>query len=191
MAGLAGGLLLAMVVVTTTLAHGGDGRVDLGSATVVAGGSVEVRLVSMAPGDELRVELIGSGQAVATVSPESLVADADGDAVGAFNLPADLAPGQYVVRAIASDGHAVETPLTVQAAVADGGVPGGREEDDPLLVALPSGWQRSLSAAPAAGSGLASTDWWIDPSMAALLGGVGTLLLLRLAGRSPKRPSLP
>lgn len=175
-----------MVVVTTALAHGGDSRVDLGSGTVRAGGTVEVRLVAVAPGDAFRIDLVAPGQSAVTTWSQRLIADADGGARGTFDLPADIVPGEYLIRAVAVDGHAVATSLLVQGSVEERGDPGAREEDDPLLVALPSGWQRSLSVPVATGTTAAPprAGGWIDGSFAVLLGGIGLVLLAKFGVRA-------
>lgn len=184
-----------MVIASTAMAHGEDARIDLAADTAPAGGPVQVRLVAMRPGDDVRVELIRPGASVAIVSPGSLAADADGSATGAFDLPIDLEPGMYMVRAIASDGHTVEVALTVQPAIAEGGAAGDREEDDPLLVALPSGWQRSLSSAPvpaAAVTGSSRAERGIDPPVVGLV-VIGLLLAgwLLVRSRRPRDTDLP
>ncbi|HET7704338.1 MAG TPA: hypothetical protein VFK35_13135 [Candidatus Limnocylindrales bacterium] len=126
------------------LAHDGSARMLLAPDRVPPGGVVEVRGEDLGADTGISLRLAGPAGGVEL---GSTVTDGEGHFVIAVALPTELPPATYRVQATESDGDApLDAILIVEgAAVTEGGQPGEKDEDDPLLIALPSGWQRSLS----------------------------------------------
>jgi hypothetical protein len=78
-----------------------------------------------------------------------MVADPEGHLVIALQVPVEMEEGVYAVEAYQASGLKVATATVFVAGppIEDGeGGPGGKDEDDTLLFALPAGWQQSLSS---------------------------------------------
>lgn len=106
-----------------------------------------------------------------------------------FEVPNDLPLGPWTLLAEADDTVYGSTTIEVAGSPVGGEEGGGgqgpRDEDDPLLVPLPSGWQSSRSSPPRTTTPPAaltnSADLVPLVSLAAALGGL-TLLFLRTRG---------
>ena len=128
----------------SVLAHEGSARVLLTPDRLPPGGVVEVRGEDLGADTGISLRLAGpAGQ----VELGSTATDGEGHFIVAIALPAALPPATYRVQAVEADGdRPLDAILIVEgAAIVDGGQPGEKDEDDPLLIALPSGWQQSLS----------------------------------------------
>jgi hypothetical protein len=150
-------LFLALAAAPAALGHGGAARILVAPDPVRPGGTIEIRGEDLSADDTIRIVLVSSkGQAdMATAN-----ADGVGHVVAWIQLPPDLTEGIYAVHAIDTSGGAVKAPLEVAGApIIEEGDQGGPGEHDSLLVALPPGWQRSLSqpATTAAAPGGASS----------------------------------
>jgi hypothetical protein len=139
LAGLAA--LFGALNASPAFAHEGSPRLVVEPDRVNPGGVLTIRLEDLPPERTVDVMIAAGSSSTPLASVET---DPEGHGTFFVELPADLAAGGYLIRAHA-DGVAVQdVAVTVEGApiVAGGGV--GHDEGD-LLVALPSGWQRSLS----------------------------------------------
>ena len=128
----------------SVVAHEGPARLILEPDRVNPGGVVTVR------GDDVGVEVelqLVLASATGDVELATLPTDPQGHLVTHVELPADLPTGTYALEARGGAAARVATAsLVVEGSpILEGGEPGGKDEDDLLLIALPSDWQRSLS----------------------------------------------
>jgi hypothetical protein len=165
---------------------------QLGSERVAPGGVVEVR-GDLGAGSTVEIVVIskadGTRRSIATLTDFE-----EGHFQDYVTIPADLPAGDYLVEA-GTESIAVRAPLTVAGSAAgEGGE--RRDQDEPLLVPLPSGWAGYAFETPAAGVPLgpvpaASRETWpIPPVVIAgllLLGAIVLLGGLRLATRARTR----
>ncbi len=138
------GLLLFLALVPTVTAHGGAARLIVTPDPVNPGGTIEVRGEDLSADAAIKLVLVGSDGRTDIAMVDT---DGQGHAVAFVRLPAELPTGIYAIHAVDPTGAAIKAPLEVAGPpITDGGgEPGGRDEDDGLLVALPPGWQQSLS----------------------------------------------
>jgi hypothetical protein len=176
------------------LGHEGGPRLVLEPDRVSPRGVLTIRLEDLPP--EGRVELSIAG-ATGSVPLASIVVDPEGHATVYVEVPVGLPVGSYTVNATAGDVAVAGVSVTVEGApVGLSGEPGEKAEEDLLLVALPSGWQQSLSgpivtARPLtetlpAGSGtrLATEGIIVAIAVAVGLGSVALVLGTRLRRRA-------
>ena len=148
-------LAVSALVSSVALAHGGGTAVFVDRDTVQPGGTVVVRGEDLGGGATVALVLTGSDGAAIELA--RVPADADGHVEVAVVLPLDLTPAAWTLTATGDGGdeasllfHVEGPPIVPEPEFAGG--QGGRDEDDPLLVALPEGWQQSLSSPAAAAS---------------------------------------
>ena len=131
-------------------AHDGQPALIAEQNVAPPGGSIVVRGEDLGGEATVRLSLAGG----VGVELGRFPTDGDGHIVLAIAIPPDLPPGEYELRGTLESGVVVGVAVRVDGAVVDPGLglggQGGRDEDDPLLVALPEGWQQSLSSPPAA-----------------------------------------
>lgn len=124
-------------------AHEGGPRVLISPDRVGPGGVVDVRGEDLGPDATVVLALIGE---TGEVPLGQATADGEGHINAAVALPAELPVGTYRLRATTVGGGQLDAIVIVEGvATSGGGEPGEKDEDDALLFALPSGWQRSLS----------------------------------------------
>jgi hypothetical protein len=178
-------------------AHDGITRLLTSPDHVNPGGTVDVRgedlpadsavTLSLADDDGRRLEL-GIGEA-----------DGEGHLLATLVIPSDLPAGSYLLEATVDGIEPLSATVVVQGAPIDAdGEPGPKDEDDSLLIALPSDWQRSLSGPvvtarpltetlPAGSAGRVGTPW----AMAVLVIGIAVMgaVALGAVGRRRARAS--
>ena len=139
----------ALLLCATVLAHGGETFFSAEPGLVAPGGAVGIRADLLTSGP---VRLVLAGMDGTRIEAGVIEQTEDGHFEVFLEIPRDMASGHWTLLAEA-DGIAIaSTTLEVAGAPVgeDGGGQGPRDEDDPLLVALPSGWQAMRSVAPAA-----------------------------------------
>ena len=187
-------LLLAIAGSSVGLGHEGGPRLILEPERVRPGGVLTIRLEDLPP--ERKVDLSITGSA-GSVPLASVSVDPEGHATVFVEVPADLPLGSYTVNADAESVEVVGVSVTVEGMpVTQGGEPGEKDEDDMLLIPLPSGWQQSLSGPivtarpltetlPAgSGSRLAVEGIVAVVAAAMVLGSIGFVLASRLRRRA-------
>ena len=139
----------ALLLSATVLAHGGETFFIAEPSRVAPGEAVGVRADLLTSGP-VRLSLAGTdGTRVEAGVIEETV---DGHFEVFLEIPTDLPAGHWTLLAEA-DGVAIASTTIEVAGTPVGEEAGGqgpRDEDDPLLVALPSGWRASRSDPPAA-----------------------------------------
>lgn len=128
------------------LAHEGAPRVLVSPDRVSPGGVVDIRGEDLGQDADLRLLLVGGAGEVELARTS---ADGEGHVVASLVVPTDLPNGTYRLRA-EPQANGIAAPLDAiliveGAPIGAGGEPGPKDEDDLLLIALPSDWQRSLS----------------------------------------------
>lgn len=195
LARLLAAVLLAVLAVPAgaARAHGGEARIELGRAELAPGMSLEVRGINIAAEQQITVALVGAqGEVVLGV----VLGDAHGDFTQVFALPEDLAPGEYIVRALGANQAAVSAPLRIAGApvgTEEEGT-GGKDEDDTLLApmeqvryVLPTQAPAVGPAAPASLAGsptLPATPPYAALGALALVAGALALVVRRALPRS-------
>jgi hypothetical protein len=132
----------ALLFCATVLAHGGETFMIAEPTLVQPGGGVGVRadLPTSGPVRLLLAGIDGTRREVGVVEQTD-----QGHFEVFIQVPADLPTGQWLLLAEA-DGRAIASTTIDVAGTPlgeEGGGQGLRDEDDPLLVALPSGWRAS------------------------------------------------
>ncbi len=136
-------VLLFTVGGSIAFAHEGGPRLILEPDRVRPGGVLTIRVEDLPPERPVELSIAGSSGSVALAS---VVVNPEGHATVFVEVPADLPVGGYTVNAKAEDVDVAGASVTVEGApVVEGGEPGEKDEDDMLLIPLPSGWQQSLS----------------------------------------------
>ncbi len=136
-------LLLGVAGSSIGLGHEGGPRLILEPERVRPGGVLTIRVEDLPPERPVDLSIAGSAGSVPLAS---VVVDPEGHATVFVEVPIDLPIGSYMVNADAEDVVVAGASVTVEGApVAGGGEPGEKDEDDMLLIPLPSGWQQSLS----------------------------------------------
>lgn len=127
-------------------AHGGEPVVLLDRTTGEPGDSVAIQVSGLAPGTEVELRLVGVADGAALpLGAGTVPASSDLDLVA--TIPPNVAPGAYVVEAIGA-GLVLTADLAIVAVGSPpDDEPGGRDEEDPLLAPLPSGWSRGNTGA--------------------------------------------
>ena len=187
-------LLLAVAGSSVGLGHEGGPRLILEPERVRPGGVLTIRVEDLPPERPIDLSIAGSAGSVALAS---VVVDPEGHATVFVEVPVDLPVGLYSVNAEAEDVDVASASVLVEGApVAEGGEPGEKDEDDMLLIPLPSGWQQSLSGpivtarpltetSPAgSGSRLAIEGVVAVIAVALVLGSVAFVLTTRLRRRA-------
>ena len=178
----------AFVVAATAAAHGGETFINAEPALVPPGGGVGVRADLLTSGP-VRLTLAGTdgSRRELGVVDETV----EGHFEVFFEVPRDLPPGLWTLLAEADDTVYGSTTIEVAGAAVGGEEDGGqgpRDEDDPLLVPLPSGWQASRSSPPGTTTPPAALTNSVDlvplVSLAAALGALGVLFLRTRGPRS-------
>ena len=125
------------------MGHEGGPRLILEPERVRPGGVLTIRVEDLPPERPVDLSIAGSAGSVPLAS---VVVDPEGHATVFVEVPLDLPVGTYTVNAEAEDVDVTAASVTVEGTpVAGGGESGEKDEDDMLLVPLPSGWQQSLS----------------------------------------------
>jgi hypothetical protein len=144
---VAASMSIGFVTPTEANAHG-EPAFQLGSERVAPGDVVEVR-GDLGVGSSVAIVLINTADGTRR-SIASLADFEEGHFQGYVTIPADLAAGDYLVEA-GVDSVTLRAPLTVAGSPVGGG--GERpDQDEPLIVPLPSGWSGYAFETPAAGS---------------------------------------
>jgi hypothetical protein len=146
-AGLAAAiLLLAWIWPLTAAAHGGGPALILEPDRVNPGGVLTVRGEDLGADEPIAFKIVGSA---GTLDVGDMTADPVGHLTVALRVPPEMPVGVYALEAYQASGIRVaNAPVFVEGApILEGeGGPGGKDEDDGLLIALPAGWQQSLSS---------------------------------------------
>jgi hypothetical protein len=106
-----------------------------------------------------------------------------------FEVPSDISTGHWTLLAEADDTVYGSTTIEVTGAAIgeEGGGQGPRDEDDPLLVPLPSGWQASRSSPPGTTSPPAALTNTVDlVPLVSLAAALAALAFLFLRTRGPR-----
>ncbi len=182
----AAAIAAALVVSATVLAHGGETFINAEPAIVPPGGGVGVRadLLTSGPVRLMLAGTDGSRREVGVV--EETV---EGHFEVFFEVPTDLPAGLWTLLAEADDTVYGSTTIEVAGTAVgeEGGGQGPRDEDDPLLVPLPSGWRASRSSPPGTTVPPAALTDRVDPvPIVSLAIAVGALGLLFLRTRRPR-----
>jgi hypothetical protein len=177
----------ALIVSATVLAHGGETFMNAEPATVPPGGGVGVRadLLTSGPVRLTLAGIDGSRRKVGVV--EETV---EGHFEVFFEVPSDLPVGHWTLLAEADATVYGSTTIEVAGAPVRGDAGGGqgpRDEDDALLVPLPSGWQASRSSPPGTTGPPADVANTVDLVPIVSLGAaLGALTLLFVRTRRPR-----
>lgn len=171
--------------------HEGPPRILVEPATVNPGGTVVVRGEDLSAEATIALAIIGAN---ARVELETETTDGEGHFTRALVIPYDIAEGRYAIEGTSPAGDVYRVEVLVSGAPIlprEGG--SGRDEDDPLLIPLPSGWQQSLSepavtAPPVAGSGSGAINVPLDAAallsvVAFLVGAVAASVIERRRSR--------
>ena len=164
---------------TLAAAHGGSARILVEPPRVNPGGTVVVEGDDLSADDLISLVISNDGRRVEIGTVSS---DGQGHLTQAFVVPADLASGSYELEAVGSAGDVVAAPLVVsgEPTPSEAAEP-GRDDDDPLLVPLPSGWHNSLSS-PGPGTPNPAQPQATDGlPIGAVAGIVAALLLVGIA----------
>jgi hypothetical protein len=198
---LAVGSLLCLATVAwagTALAHGGTARVLVSPDRVSPGGVVDVNGEDLGSDSTVSLSIINSvGAELELIRVD---ADPEGHIRAALAIPVDLPAGNYRVAAVVDGQSAASAALVVEGSpIGPGGEPGAKDEDDLLLIALPSDWQRSLSGPIVTARPLTETRPAGSASRSPAWAVVGLLVVSGVAGlagiaaarrvRSSRRPS--
>ena len=173
----------ALLLSATVLAHGGETFFIAEPSLVAPGGAVGVRADLLTSGP-VRLSLAGTDGT--RLEAGVIEQTEDGHFEVFLEIPTDLPAGHWTLLAEA-DGVAIAS-TTIEVAGApvgeEVGGQGPRDEDDPLLVPLPSGWRASRSIRPPRRS---------PPSSARATDGIDLVPFVSLAGGgrragAPRRP---
>ena len=185
----------ALLFATPVLAHSGEMSFVAEPAVVAPGAGVRVR-ADLPTSGPVHVSLAGIDGSVVELGIVEEAMQGHFDLL--LRIPVDLPAGQWTLRALADGVEIASTTLEVAGSPSgvEEDVDGGRDEEDPLLVPLPSGWQASRSGPPVWTSvdsrgPLESVD--LTPFVA-LFAAVLTLAILIARTRprgSPEGPSDP
>ena len=177
----------ALVVAATVLAHGGETFFTAEPAVVPPGGGVGVRADLLTSGP-VRLTLAGtdgSRREVGVVEETE-----EGHFEVFFEVPKDLPVGLWTLLAEADSTVYGSTTIEVAGSAVgaeEGGGQGPRDEDDPLLVPLPSGWQASRSSPPGSTTPPAALTNSVDlVPLVSLVAALGALAFLFLRTRGPR-----
>lgn len=191
---MAVGFLLAFSAAAA--AHGAEASVTIDPAMAQPGQTITVSIHGLEPGASCALHLASNGDAVPLGATD---ADAEGDLTITIRLPVALTAGVYRLEARSGD-------VTLSAGLVIDGQPilpeeddGERDEEDPLLVPLPSGWGRGVTGAgppapsvgPVPGAGAAdpatASAWLLWVALAIGLALLAGSLLVARAARARRR----
>jgi hypothetical protein len=186
----------ALLLSAGAFAHGGETFFNAEPSVVPPGGGVGVRADLLTSGP-VRLSLAGSDgtrREVAVVEQTD-----DGHFEVFIQIPTDLPTGHWMLLAEAAGRPVASTTIDVVGAPIgeETGGQGPRDEDDQLLVALPSGWRASRSDPPEATRPgiLSPTEEQPDlvpfVSLAAAVSALALLIGRTRPRRSPEGPSTP
>ena len=180
----------ALLLCTTVLAHGSETFIIAEPSVVAPGGAVSVRADLLTSGP-VRLSLAGTDGT--RVEAGIVEQTEDGHFEVFLEIAADLPTGHWTLVAEADGIDLASTTIEVAGAPVgeEVGGQGPRDEDDPLLVALPSGWRASRSGPPEAtqpGIAPASADPLDLVPLASLAAAVVALAILVVRTR-PRRSS--
>lgn len=174
-------VLLGLVWPLAVSAHGGGPALILEPDRVNPGGVLTVRGEDLGSDEPIAFKIVGSA---GTIDVGEMTADPVGHLTVALRVPPEMPVGVYALEAYQASGVRVaNVPVFVEGApIVEGeGGPGGKDEDDGLLIALPPGWQQSLSSPIV--TAVPVTSAGSDGNAAAgELGLLAGLVLLALAG---------
>jgi hypothetical protein len=139
-------VLAAALVAGSAAAHGGAPRLLLEPERANPGSVVTVRGEDLGSDEPITFRVTGLD---GSVDVGGMTADPEGHLVVALKVPVEMEEGVYALEAYQMSGLKVATSTVFVAGppILEGeGGPGGKDEDDLLLIALPAGWQQSLSS---------------------------------------------
>jgi hypothetical protein len=180
----------ALLLSATVLAHGGETFFIAEPSLVAPGEAVGVRADLLTSGP-VRLSLAGTDGT--RIEAGVIEQTEDGHFEVFLEIPTDLPTGHWTLLAEA-DGVAIASTTIEVAGTPVGEEDGGqgpRDEDDPLLVALPSGWRASRSDPPAATqpAAVGPTDNGIDVVPFVTLAAAVVALALLVARTRPRGSS--
>ena len=146
----------ALLLWASVLAHGGETFFIAEPSLVAPGGAVGIRADLLTSGP---VRLVLAGMDGTRIEAGVIEQTEDGHFEVFLEIPSDLPTGHWTLLANA-DGMAIaSTTIEVAGAPVDEAIggQGPRDDDDPLLVALPSGWVSARSAPEATQPAVAAT----------------------------------
>jgi methionine-rich copper-binding protein CopC len=182
----AAAIAAALVVAATVHAHGGETFMTAEPAVIPPGAAVGISadLLTSGPVTLSLAGTDGSRRDVGVVAETS-----EGHFQVVVEVPTDLPVGVWTLLA-ETDGKVLgSTVIQVSGTPIEdgGGGQGPRDEDDPLLQPLPSGWHASRSMAPSTvPTGIGAASGTLDP-VPFIAGGLAALALLVLV-RGTRRP---
>ncbi len=181
----------ALVVCATVFAHGGETFFIAEPSVVAPGGAVGVRADLLTSGP-VRLSLAGTDGT--RVEAGVIEQTEDGHFEVFLEIPSDLPTGHWTLLAEA-DGIAIASTTIEVAGAPVGEVVGGqgpRDEDDPLIVALPSGWVSTRSTPASAPPAItATTGEPLDLVPFASLAAAIVALAILVARTRPRRSPAP
>ena len=179
----------ALLFSGSVVAHSGDAFLVVEPTLVVPGGGLSVRADLLTSGP-VRLSLAGVDGSVRELGVVEETEEGHFEVL--LQVPVDLPAGQWTLRAYADGTEVASTILEVAGTPvgSEGDGEGGRDEEDPLLVPLPSGWQASRSGPPVATqAGPASRPDPVDTGPLIALGGAALALAALIVRTRPGRPS--
>jgi hypothetical protein len=192
----AAALAAALLVSAAVFAHGGETFFVVEPTMVAPGGGVGIRADLLTSGP-VRLSLAGTDGTRRDVGV--IEQTEDGHFEVFFEVPTDLPVGHWTLLAEVDGVAIASTTIEVAGAPVDAelGGQGERDEDDPLLVPLPFGWQASRSDPPAAtrpavvGTSGESIDVVPFVSLVAAIMALALLVVRTRPRRSSGGPSNP
>ncbi|HEY5903167.1 MAG TPA: hypothetical protein VIU39_11475 [Anaerolineales bacterium] len=186
-AALVGALIVMLLTVPRpAAAHGEEPRLEVTPEALNPGMVLQVRGVGFDFEQQVTLVLTGGGGGIPL---DTVTADTEGVFIQLVTIPADLADGSYVIHATTDD-HEVDSPTFVVRgpAVAEGEAATAREEDDPLLAAMPT-YAPGVSVTPMpkqAADVEPEPEELIIFTVIGALAGAGVLMVLALRRRQAK-----
>ena len=182
----AAAIAAALIICAPVFAHGGETFITAVPANVPPGGAVGVTadLLTSGPVSLSLAATDGSRRDVGVVEETT-----EGHFQVVVEVPADLPGGVWTLLAEADGTVYGSTVIEVSGTTieAEGGGQGPRDEDDALLVPLPSGWQATRSNPPSVATPKSANTNAIDPVPIVSLGtALGALAVLFVRTRRPR-----
>lgn len=178
----------ALLLSGPVLAHSGETFFVAEPAVVAPGAGVAVR-ADLPTSGPVRLSIVGVDGSVRELG---VVEETDeGHFEILLEIPADLPTGRWALRAHADGAEVASTTIDVAGAPIAGedDGEGGRDEEDPLLVPLPSGWQASRSGPPAVTPAAANGQHPVDLVPLVVLGAAALALMVLVAQTRSRGPS--
>jgi hypothetical protein len=186
----AAAIAAALLLSASVLAHGGETFFVAEPSMVPPGGAVGVRADLLSSGP---VKLSLAGTDGTRLEVGVIEQTEDGHFEVFLEIPSDLPTGHWTLLAEADGAALASTSIEVAGAPIgeDAGGEGERDEDGPLLVALPSGWAASRSFPPAESRLLpaATSDATVDLVPVVSLAAAVLALTALIVRTRPRRPS--